>query len=377
MNEARILSRSGYKVSVICPRLGAKKLHEEIDGIKVYRYPSPSEPGGVLGYLWEYAYSITAMFLVSLWVSIREGVDIVHTQNPPDILFLIGAFYKIFGKKFIFDHNDLTPELYLSRFQNKKTMLRILLWLEKMSCRAADLVISTGISYTELEKTRDGMKDDKIVMVRNSPNLDDIKKLAPAETADGTADCKMLGYVGYLGYQDGADLLMKSLYHLNHDLGRQDFHCIIIGDGEKLEEMKRTARETDIERFITFTGRLKWEEAMRRIASVDIGLEPNPSNPLNDKTITVKVFEYMALGKPVVAYDLPEQRSAIDGATLFAPANNELEFAARVARLMDDRELRKTMGNTGRTKMENELNWKQSADNLLRAYEKLNGSRSG
>ncbi len=171
--------------------------------------------------------------------------------------------------------------------------------------------------------------------------------------------------------------MLKSLYHLAYNLGRPDFHCLIIGDGEMLNSLKQTAREMAIDPFVTFTGRLLWEEAMNLISTVDICLEPNPPSPLNDKAITVKAYEYMALQKPIVAYDLPEQHSVIQGAALFARPNDELEFAKKIAQLMDDRELRESMGAAGREKTEKELNWEQSAANLLQAYERLIKRRSG
>jgi glycosyltransferase involved in cell wall biosynthesis len=371
VNEAKTLASNGYKVSVVCPRFQGQKLHEVVNCISVYRYPPPRQPRGLLGYFWEYPYSLIAIFLASLVVFLREGFDVIHTQNPPDFLFVIGLFYKIFGKKFIFDHNDLTPELYLSRFGNGRLALNFLLLLEKLSCRFADVVITTGKSYEELEITRDKISRTKVVLVRNSPNLERIKDLSLSNAPITEGKEVRLGYVGYLSPQDGVDLLLKSLFHLAYSLGRQDFHCLIIGDGEMLDDLKKLAQKMSINRFITFVGRLPWEEAMKLLATVNICLEPNPSSPFNDKTATVKVLEYMALQKAIVAYDLKEQRSLIEGAALLAHNNDESEFAKKVEQLMDDRELRESMAAAGRKKMEKELNWTHSAANLLCAYENL------
>jgi glycosyltransferase involved in cell wall biosynthesis len=376
VNEAKTLVSHGYKVSVVCPRFTGQKLHEVIDSISVYRYPSPRQPRGLLGYFWEYSYSLFAMFLASLVVFFREGFDVIHAQNPPDFLFVIGLFYKLFGKRFIFDHNDLTPELYLSRFTNGKIALSILLLLERLSCRFADIVITTGGAYKELEIARGGISPAKIAMVRNSPNLERIQNLKLSNAPINEGKEITLGYLGYLGPQDGLDLMLKSLYHLVYNLGRQDFRCIIIGDGEMLEELKQSAQKMVIDRFVTFMGRLPWEEAMKILSTVNICLEPNPSSPFNDKTTTVKVFEYMALQKAIVAFDLKEQRSLIEGAALFAHNNDESEFAKNIVQLMDNRELRESMAAAGRKKMEAELNWAHSAANLLQSYEKLIKSRA-
>ena len=370
-SEARTLVSAGYKVSVICPQFHGQRLFEVIDSIAVYRYPLPKQPAGLLGYFIEYSYSLIVMFITSLIVFIREGFDVIHAQNPPDFLFLIGLFYKPFSKKFIFDHNDLTPELYLSRFSNRKLALSILLLLEKLSCQFADVVITTGKAYEQLEISRDKISPKKIVLVRNSPDLSRIKNIQLNKKRHRVEQETKLGFVGYLGPQDGADLLLKSLYHLVYELGRQDFHCLLIGDGEMLDELRKSAQEMEIDQFITFTGRLPWDKAMKMLSDVDICLEPNPSSPLNDKTMTVKVFEYMALQKPIVAYSLPELLSQIKGAALFVGNNDAFEFASKIVQLMDNKKLQESMGAAGRKKMETELNWEHSAANLLQAYKKL------
>lgn len=342
-----------------------------VEDIVVYRYPLPFQAKHLAGYFFEYPYSLIAMFLTTLVVFLREGFSVVHTQNPPDFLFVIGLFYRLFGKKFIYDHNDLTPELYLSKFKPGKLALNFLILLEKWSCQVADLVVTTGKSYEELEISRDKISPAKIVMVRNSPNLARINKLLLCKTTATQGNEITLGFLGYIDPQDGVDLLLKSLRHLVFDLGRQDFHCIIIGDGEMLDDIKQMARNMAIDKYVTFHGRLPWEEAMKLLATVSICLEPNPSSPFNDKTTTVKVLEYMSLKKPIVAFGLQELKSVAEGAALFADSGDELAFAENIKKLMDDEKLRESMAAVGREKMEKELNWEHYAVNLLQAYDKL------
>jgi glycosyltransferase involved in cell wall biosynthesis len=362
-------------VTVVCPQFRRQKLCEVSNGVTVFRYPMPFHPKGLAGYFWEYSYSLAALFLTSIIAWIFRGFNVVHTQNPPDFIFTIGLFYKLFGKKFIFDHNDLTPELYQSKFSSNKLALRFLLWQEKVSCRVADTVVTTGQSYENLEISRDGIPPTKIIQVRNSPNLSRIKSLVGERAMASQDSITTLGYLGYLDPQDGPELLLKSLRHLVYGLGRRDFHCTIIGDGEMLDELKQLSREMKIEEYVTFTGRLPWDEAIKRLADISICLEPCPSSPFNDKTSTVKVLEYMAIPKPIVAFDLEELHSVITGAALLAPKDNVEEFAVKITQLMDDRALRERMAAAGKEKMEKEYNWEHYATNLLKAYEKLFSSR--
>ncbi len=371
--EAKTLMAAGYQVSVVCPRLRKKeRLADTVEGVHVYRFPMARNKGGIIGYVLEYLYSVAAMFLLSLVVFFRRGFDVLHAHNPPDALFLIALFYKPLGKKFVFDQNDLVPELYLSRFGNEKSPIyKVLLWLEKMSCRFADVVIGVNQSCQELETSRDGVPLAKTFVVRNAPDLERIKALRLNGHGGVPKGPVLLGYIGYLGAQDGVDYLLRSVHHLAYGLGRQDFQCVIIGDGDALEELKSTARELKVEQFVKFTGRLPWPQAMKLLSTVDICVDPDPSSPLNERATMVKVLEYMALEKPIVSFDLLENRRSAQDAALYARANDEKEFAERLRQLMDDVELRKSMGALGKARVEAELNWDRSAASLLRAYERL------
>jgi len=371
--EARALVRAGYRVSVISPRPPGDRLYEVVDGVRLYQFPAPRAGNGFLGYLWEYGYSMVATFVISLLVFLREGFDIIHAHNPPDTFFLIAAFYKLFGKRFVYDHHDLAPEMYYARFEGSGNRLiyRTLVLFEKLSCRLADHVIATNESYKAVEMERGGVPAERITTVRNGPDLEELQLVEPDPTLQQRANT-ILGYVGRMGPQDGVDYLLRALYHLVYDLDRRDVFCVIIGKGDILPELKSLAKELHIQEYVWFTDWIPDEDLIRYLSTADICVDPDPSNPFNDRCTMIKMMEYMALGKPIVAFDLPEHRVTTQDAAVYARPNDELDFARQVAALMDDPQRRQKMGHIGRERIETELAWSYQEQHLLEAYGALN-----
>ncbi|MCB0197562.1 MAG: glycosyltransferase family 4 protein [Anaerolineae bacterium] len=373
--EATTLIAAGYQVSVISPKdiQIEQPWREIVDEVRVYRYPMPPAANGFLGYIWEYSYSMVAMFILSWLVSYREGFDIIHAHNPPDTLVLIAAFYKLMGKRFVFDHHDLGPELYYyGRFggNSNRFVYRVLIWFEQLSCQLADRVIATNESYKAIEMERGKVQENQITIVRNGPDLDRLRLMAPDPVLRRKADI-IIGYVGELSFQDGLDYLLRALHHLIYDIGRLDFYCAIIGDGDALDSLKQMAVELNIDEYIWFTGWLSGSELVRCLSTIDVGVSPDPSNPYNDRCTMIKISEYMALGKPIVVFDLPEHRVTAQAAAVYARPNDELDFARQIILLMDDQERRQKMGQLGRERIETKLAWSYQEKHLLEAYEVL------
>jgi glycosyltransferase involved in cell wall biosynthesis len=326
-----------------------------------------------LGYLWEYGFSLIATFFLSFVVLIREGFDVIHAHNPPDTFVFVAIFYKIFGKRFVFDHHDLTPEMYYhARFHGtgSKAVYRLLLWIERLTFRVADHVISTNESYKAIAVERGGLAKESVTVVRNGPNLDRLQVVPPDPELSKKAT-HIIGYVGEMGPQDGLDYLLRALKHLVDDLGFTDFYCVIIGQGSALPGLRKMADELNLNDHVWLTGRVSDEDLVRYLSTTDICVDPDPSNPFNDRCTMIKMMEFMTFSKPIVAFDLPEHRFTAQSAAIYVPNNDELEFARAIARLMDDPELRRKMGTTGRQRIEQELAWTYSAQNLVSAYEKL------
>ena len=371
--EARTLADAGYQVTVISPARPGQPWRETIDGVRAYRYPALPEASSVVGYLFEYGYSAVAMFVLSLLVYLREGFDVVHTANPPDTLVFIAVAYKLLGKRFVYDHHDLVPELYYARLAgrgNRLTHLALLV-LEKLSLRYADHVIATNESYRAMEMERGGVRPERITIVRNGPELNSRQGIEP-DPGLRQKGKTIIGYVGVMGFQDGVDYLLRALHHLVYDLGRRDVFCVLIGGlGSAQPSLRRLATQLGLDDYVWFTGWVSDADLLRYIDSADICVDPDPSNPFNDRSTMTKMLEYMAQGKPIVAFDLPEHRFTAQAAAMYARPSDELEFARAVAQLMDDPARRQAMGVFGRRRVETELAWHYSARNLVEAYRRL------
>ena len=375
--EAGALVQAGYRVSAISPMDARRVRRETVDGVEVYAYPAPPPGTGLLSYAWEYGYSLAATFLLSLRVWMDGGFDIIHTANPPDTAVVLAWFYKLFGVRFVFDHHDLSPEMYWERFEGRGNPLvyKTLLALEKFSCRAANLIIATNESYKAIEAGRSHVPQNRIAIVRNGPRLEKFHPVAPDAKLKEKAHT-IIGFVGVMARQDGVDYLLRALHHLVHDLKRNDFHCVIIGKGSALPELKALAAQLGIEEHVWFTGFIPDAEMLRYLSTADICIDPDPSNAFNDHCTMIKMMEYMAMGKPIVAFDLPEHRVSGGDAALYATPNSELDMARKIADLMDDPQRRTRMGQLGRQRVESDLHWGRQAERLIRAYDSLT-ARSG
>ena len=367
--EATALTAAGYRVSVICPAGPGQPFRETSNGVHLYRYPQPPEAHGFLGYILEYGFAMAATFVLSLLVFFGEGFDAVHAHNPPDTFVFIAAFYKLFGKRFVFDHHDLSPEMYQARFRGggSRLVLGTLFFLEKLTCRLADRVIATNESYKKIEMKRDRVPESRITVVRNGIELQDLPMVETDRILRPEGET-IIGYIGVMGHQDGLDYLVRALGHLVHDLKRTDFSCVLVGGGDAFPYLKSLAEQLGISEQILFTGMVHHSEIPRYLGVADICVAPEPSAPYNDCSTAVKLMEYMSLAKPIVAFDLTEHRFTAQGAAAYVKPNDELEFARTIAELMDDPERRKKMGLLGRQRMESELAWQYSIPKLLQVY---------
>jgi glycosyltransferase involved in cell wall biosynthesis len=375
--EAHALRDAGHEVTVIAPRGNRQTWVERIEGIAVHRFPAPPGGDGVLGYAFEFAYATLAMLALTGWVVMRRGIDVIHAANPPDTLCLIGAVFKLLGKKFVFDQHDLSPETYLSRYgQPRKNLLyEALRFLEYCSYRIADVVIVTNESYKRIALERGRKRADAVFVVRNGPPLS--YQPLPADVELTSRATHLIGYVGTIGPQDGLDYWMRAIHELVFTLKRRDFLAVVIGDGDALGAVQELANRLGVEKYVWFTGRLPELETRRLLSSVHICVQPDPLSPLNDKSTMNKLMEYMALGKPTVAFDLTETRYSARDAALYARPNDEREFAGHVSRLLDDPDACARMGESGRQRVATALAWEYSVPELLRAYTEGLGLQAG
>lgn len=374
--EAKALTTAGYSVSVICPKQTSAPWHQVIDGVSIYRFPFWRAFGRASDYFLEYACAMLAIAVLTIIVLIREGFDIIHTANPPDLIVPVTSVYKLTGKSVIYDQHDLCVELYEAKFGRASGWLRrILLWMERYSYRVADHVVVTNESYKRVAMERGLLCESKITVVRNAPETRTLNPL-DVDWELRNKSPNIITFAGATGSQDGLDQLCRALHHLRFDLCRDDFYCIVVGDGDALQKTKVLARDLCIDDKMWFAGWVSDEDTYTRyISTSDICVSPSPSDTYNDRSTFIKIMEYMAAGKPIVAYDLLETRRSAQGAALYARPNNAREFAEKIARLMEDSALRRAMGEIGVLRINQKLAWKYSVVNLLKAYEKVIKSR--
>lgn len=373
--EATTLRAHGWQVSVICPTgKGYEKSHEMIDGIDIYRYRLPTEGDGALSYLVEYSTALWNTFRLALKVRKRHGFDVIHACNPPDFFFLVGLFFKVFGRtRFLFDHHDIMPELYEAKFDRRDFLWKVMVWLERATFRTADVSIATNESYRRIAIERGGMDPQKVFVVRSGPMLERLKIVPPKpELKRGRK--YLVGYVGVMGKQEGIDLLLNAVKHIVEVMDRHDVQFGLVGGGTSLEEMQEYAVSAGVSEYVTFTGRVPDDELLDMLNTADVCVNPDVANEMNDKSTMNKIMEYMALGKPIVQFDLTEGRFSAGEASLYAAKNDAADLATKIVELLDDPERRAEMGAFGRGRVQDELAWQYEVPKLIRAYDAVMSS---
>ncbi len=373
--EASELTANGYQVSVICPvGRGCEARYECLDGVHIYRHPLPVEARGAWGYLIEYSTSLFWQLVLALRVLRRHGFDVIQACNPPDDIFLIAALFKLFGRKrFIFDHHDLNPELYEAKFGHRGLFHRLLLLCERLTFALADISIATNESYAKVAILRGRMRPDRVFVVRSGPNLERLRILPPAPRWKQGRRF-LVGYVGVIGCQEGIQYLIAAAHHIVHVLKRDDVQFVLAGGGPALEDMKRLAAESGIASHMDFLGRVPDEVLLEMLNTADVCVNPDEANAMNDQSTMNKIMEYMALGRPIVQFDLTEGRYSAGEASLYAQPNDAIDLAENILTLLEDPELRAAMGRFGRWRIESQLAWGYEAPKLLAAYDAAFGT---
>ena len=366
--EAITLREAGALVSVICPI--AKEYTERyqfLDGIHIYRHPLPVEARGALGFLVEYSAALIHELRLAVRVYFNHGFDVIHGCNPPDLIFLVALPFKLLGKRYIFDHHDIGPELYESKFNKRGPFWSLLRLAEWLTFKTADVVISTNDSYRDIAISRGGRRREDVFVVRSGPDLDRVKARAP-NPSWRSGRRFLVSYVGVMGTQEGIDLLLRAVAHVVHELGRRDVQFCLVGGGPSLHDLKALTEELGLGEFVTFTGRAPDETLFEILSTADVCVNPDRVNAMNDKSTMNKILEYMALGKPIVQFDVTEGRFSAGEASLYARPNDPIDFAEKILSLLEDPQERARRGAIGRTRVEERFAWTYQAPKLLQAY---------
>jgi len=367
--EAKALRDNGYRVSVICPKgYVYTKSFENLEGIHIYRHPIPTECETRVGYIKEFLISLSWEFLLSCKVFFKNPFSLIQGCNPPDNIFVVAAFFKALGVKYIFDHHDLGPETYLAKFGRRDRLYAGMKLLEKLTFRFSDVSMATNKSYAEVAIKRGGMPPERVFVVRNGPELDMFKPVEPV-AALKHGKKYLVGYVGTMGEQEGIDILIEAVQHIKKIRQQNDIHFTLVGGGPAIERLRAKIEDLNLSSYIDFTGRIPDRNLIEILSTSDVCVNPDTPNPFNDKSTMIKIMEYMALGKPIVQFDMTEGRYSAMDASLYAKDGNARDFAEKILWLLDHPEQRERMGKFGKRRVREKLAWEYSIPSLLRAYE--------
>jgi glycosyltransferase involved in cell wall biosynthesis len=375
--ECQALVGAGYRVAVVCPKGKNDPAYEVLNTVELYKY-RPYAPGGSkAGFIGEYAYSFLATAWLTLKARRRGRFDVMQACNPPDIFWPIALVLRWLDRTtFVFDHHDLCPELYRSRFPAGPGLPhRGLLALERRTHQTADHVIATNDSYRQIAINRGGKAPADVTVVRSGPDPDKLRR-GPADPELRRGRRFLVAYIGVMGPQDGVDIVVRAADILVREMGREDIAFTLIGSGDCFGELVALRDELGLTGHVEFTGRIPDDQVRTILSTADAGLSPDPKNPLNDLSTMNKTMEYMAFELPVVAFDLRETRVSAGDAAVYVQPNDVGMYAQAIAALMDDEAARSQLGKTGRTRVEDELAWSHSARAYLGVYARLTGKAS-
>ena len=367
--EALTLRQAGYEVSVICPTgRGYDAEYEVLEGVHIYRHRL-REAQSARGYPAEYLSALSNQLRLSFKVRRRQRIDVIQACNPPDLMFLVALVHKrLFGTRFVFDHHDLSPELYLSKFGRKDVVHALLLWLERLTFRTADSCIATNEVFREIAMARGGVEPERAFIVKSYPDSARTRRREPEASLASLGKC-VVGYVGIMGSQDGVETLIRAMREIVHERGRDDIYCALIGDGTELERLRRLATELGLDDAVRFTGYRTGADLMAHLSAVQIGVIPDPPNEFNDKLSMNKVFEYMMLGIPIVQFDLRQARKDAGEAGLVVAGHSPADLADGILALADDPTRRARMADAASAIAGLRFQWPVEAAQYLSAYE--------
>ncbi|MEV6270449.1 glycosyltransferase family 4 protein [Kribbella sp. NPDC051936] len=372
--ECQALVAAGYDVTVVCPKGPGDPSYDVIDGVTTHKYKAYAPGGSKISFVWEYAYS----FLMTLRLVFRARkagrFDVLQACNPPDIFWPIAMLLRrLDGTKFVFDHHDLCPELFQSRFGGTSSLpYKGLRFLERTTHRRADHVISTNDSYRRIAITRSGKANHDVTVVRTGPDPDKLLRSAADESLR-RGHRHLVTYIGVMGPQDGVDIVVRAADHIVNTLGRTDVAFTLMGGGDSFDDVVALRDELGLAEHVEFTGRVPDETVRAVMSTADLGLSPDPKNPLNDVSTMNKTMEYMAFELPVVAFDLVETKVSAADAAVYVEPNDVAQYGDAIVELLDDQVRRRRMAKLGRERVERVLAWRHQQKAYLGVYDQLTG----
>jgi glycosyltransferase involved in cell wall biosynthesis len=364
-SEATALARAHYQVSVICPKRRKIEAAEEIiDGVHVFRHPLPFRGPTFLGKLFELPIALFWEFVLSVKIARRYGFDVLHICNPPNIIFLIGAIYKIFAKKSIlFDFRDANPSQYDEKTGNRRSLV------ERLAFKTADLCLAINEPHRQIAINQ-GVPAKRAVVLRPSPDLERVTP-RPPDPLWRNGRASMIAYAGEVSKAEGLDLLINAIDNIIHKEQRADIQFVIAGSGSEWQEIAGLCGKMDLGDYVTFTGPVDDETLCTILSTADVCVDPRRVTAKNTISTSQKLMEYMAIGKPIVQFDMVEGRLLALEGSRYARENDAIDFSKHILELLDNPKIRKIMGDFGQQRLRKELSWQREQQKLLLAYDLL------
>ena len=369
-NEALAVKEMGYHVSVICPNEKSFLRFEKLEGISIYSHWMPLDASGKFSFLIEYGLSLFWELLISLWIFIRKPFHYIHSANPPDHIFIIAIFFKLAGVKYIFDHHDISPENYVAKFGKKDFFYKMLLLMEKLTFKTADIVISTNESYRKIAIDRGQKNKNDVFVVRNGPNLSNVIFIKPNDKLKEGFDY-LVTYVGSIGNQEGIDNLLYAAEYLVHEKNITNIKFIIVGTGPHRKNLVEMSAQLKLDKYVVFTGYIPYKDFYEIIATADLCVNPEHCNDFTKRSTMLKIMDYMVFGKPIIQFETIEGKVTAENASLYVGENDNALFADTIVDLLNDPQKRKQMGEIGQYRIKELLNWDIQKTYLKKAYEHL------
>lgn len=369
--EATTLAENGYVVSVICPKgKGYDKEYEYMKGVHIHRHDLPTEGNGALGYAREYFIALREEYRLAKKIYKERGFHVIHGCNPPDNIYMVAKRFRKFGVDYVFDHHDICPELYEAKFGKATGLLyKSQLWLERQTYKNCVFAFVTNESYKKIAIERGGMKADNVFVLRSGPKLERLK-IQPAKPEIKRGKKYMVGYLGVIGQQEGIEYLLQAADYIKNTVRRDDIFWGIVGGGPHLDALREECKRMGLQDIVEFTGRVPDDKMLDYLNTADVCVNSDKYNSMNDKSTMNKILEYMALGKPIVQFELTEGRYSAQNASLYAEPNNAKDMANKIMELLDNPEKRKEMSEFGRKRIVNELSWEHTSKALLEGYDR-------
>jgi len=370
--ESQALVDAGYDVTVVCPKGKGDPARATLDGVTMLKY-RPFAPGhGALGFVVEYAYSFLMTARLVLGARRSGRFAAMQACNPPDIFWPLARLLRALdGTSFVFDHHDLCPELYGSRFPDGAQLPhRGLLLLERATFRTADHVVATNESYAEVAHRRGGKRPGEVTVVRTGPDPERLKAGDPNPSLRRGRD-HLVAYVGVMGPQDGVDIVLRAADVVINQMGRTDIAFTVMGGGDCYDQLVRLRDELRLQNHVELPGRVPDEYLHDVLSTATVGLSPDPKNPLNDVSTMNKTMEYMAFGLPVVSFDLLETRVSAGDAAVYVFSPHVADYAKAVVDLVDDPSARERMGRVARERVAQILAWPHQRPAYVRVFDDL------